>query len=199
MKIERLVVASKNADKVAEIRAVLERLRLVDEVVDDLTWPDVEETGSTLEENAVLKAVAVVEATGLPALADDTGLEVDALDGAPGVHTARFAGPDATYDDNVDAMLLALDGRTDREATFRSVIALAFPDGRTVVAAGGLNGRISRERRGSFGFGYDPIFEVEGRTLGEMSNSEKNQLSHRGRALADLASRLRDLIDEDDQ
>lgn len=195
MKIDRLVVASKNVDKVAEIRSVLGDLGIVRKIVDDLEWPDVEETGSTLEENAALKALAAVEATGLPALADDTGLEVEALDGAPGVHTARFAGPDASYDDNVEALLAALNGRTDRDATFRSVMALAFPDGRLVLAAGGLAGSIAYERRGGFGFGYDPIFEVDGRTLGEMDDSSKNQLSHRTRALTDLASRLRDLID----
>lgn len=188
--IPRLVVASKNPDKVAEIEGVLDDSDLVGEIVRGLDWPDVEETGKTLEENALLKARAVVEATGLPVLADDTGLEVDALDGAPGVHTARFAGAGARYEDNVAKLIELMDGRSDRSARFKTVVALAFPDGVEVTAAGSLEGQISDRARGHRGFGYDPVFEVEGQTLAEMSLEEKNQLSHRARAIRALVSEL---------
>jgi XTP/dITP diphosphohydrolase len=188
--IPRLVVASKNPDKVEEIEGILAPLGLVGEVVKDLDWEDVEETGVTLEENALLKARAVVEATGLPVVADDTGLEVDALDGAPGVQTARFAGDGARYEDNVAKMIAVMDGQSDRTARFRTVVALVFPDGVEVVADGSVEGRITEAPRGAGGFGYDPIFEIDGATLAEMSAEEKNQLSHRARALRALAETL---------
>lgn len=181
--IPRLVVASKNLDKVSEIESLLEGTGLVTEVVRGLEWPDVEETGSTLEENARLKARAVVEATGLPVLADDTGLEVDALDGGPGVATARFAGPSASYAENVARMLKAMAGDSRRSARFRTVVVLGFPDGVEMVAEGILEGQIAEEPRGADGFGYDPVFEVDGRTLAEMKPEEKNNLSHRARAI----------------
>ena len=184
--IPRLVVASKNPDKVAEIEEVLHETNLAEEIVRDLDWPDVEETGSTLEENALIKGRAVVEATGLPVLADDTGLEVDALDGAPGVHTARFAGPEARYEDNVAQLIEAMRGRTIRSARFRTVVALVFPDGVEIVAEGSLEGVIAERPRGERGFGYDPVFAVGGRTLAEMSLDEKNELSHRARAIRAL-------------
>jgi XTP/dITP diphosphohydrolase len=188
--IPRLVVASKNPDKVEEIEGILAPLGLVGEVVKDLDWEDVEETGVTLEENALLKARAVVEATGLPVVADDTGLEVDALDGAPGVQTARFAGDGARYEDIVAKMIAVMDGQSDRTARFRTVVALVFPDGVEVVADGSVEGRITEAPRGAGGFGYDPIFEIDGATLAEMSAEEKNQLSHRARALRALAETL---------
>lgn len=188
--IPRLVIASKNQDKIAEIEEILAETGLAGEIVHDLAWDDVEETGATLEENALLKARAVVEATGLPALADDTGLEVDALDGAPGVHTARFAGEGARYEDNVAKMIEVMVDVGDRSARFRSVVALVFPDGVEVVAHGSIEGVIANEPRGSVGFGYDPIFEVDGKTFSEMTADEKNELSHRGRALRILVESL---------
>jgi len=188
--IPRLAVASKNPDKIKEIEEVLGQIGLADEIVQGLDWPDVEETGETLEENALIKARAVVQATGLPAIADDTGLEVEALGGEPGVHTARFAGPDATYDENVALMLEVMEGVSDRAARFRTVVALVFPDGVEVVAEGSVEGVITKSRRGSSGFGYDPVFEVEGRTLAEMTPEEKNQLSHRARAIRGLGEAL---------
>ncbi len=191
MRLASLVVASKNRDKIREIEAVLLGLGLVDEIVGGLDWPDVEETGETIEENALLKARAVAGATGLPALADDTGLEVRALQGAPGVHSARFAGDDATYQDNVRALLRALVGSSDRAARFRTVMALVHPEGEEIVAEGVLEGRIIETPRGSAGFGYDPVFEVEGRTLAELPAAEKNSLSHRAKALRALAEQLR--------
>lgn len=184
--IPRLVVASKNPDKIPEIEEVLQETNLTGEIVRDLDWPDVEETGSTLEENALIKGRVVVEATGLPVLADDTGLEVDALDGAPGVHTARFAGPEARYEDNVAKLIEAMKGRNDRSARFRTVVALVFPDGVEIVAEGSVEGVITERPRGEGGFGYDPVFAVGGQTLAEMSLDEKNQLSHRARAIRAL-------------
>lgn len=184
--IPRLVVASKNPDKLTEIEGVLEGSGLADEIVRDVDWPDVEETGQTLEANALLKARAVVEATGLPVIADDTGLEVTALNGAPGVKTARFAGPGATYADNVAKMMQVMAGVEDRSARFRTVVALVFPDGVEIVAEGSVEGRITESPRGERGFGYDPVFEVDGITMSEMSLEEKNQLSHRARALRSL-------------
>lgn len=184
--IPRLVVASKNPDKISEIEDVLGEIRLAGEIVRGLDWPDVEETGETLEDNALLKARAVVDATGLPAMADDTGLEVDALDGAPGVHTARFAGPDASYDDNVAKLIEVLRGRTDRTARFRTVVALALPDGDEILAEGTVDGVITERPLGQRGFGYDPVFAVQGKTLAEMGQNEKNDLSHRARAIRAL-------------
>lgn len=188
--IPRLVVASKNPDKVSEIELILAESDLAGEVVRGLEWPDVEETGATLEANALLKAHAVVRAVGLPVIADDTGLEVHALDGAPGVHTGRYAGDDATYEDNVAKLLEVLGDETDRRATFRSVMALVFPDGVEIVAEGRLEGTITREPSGAFGFGYDPVFEVDGTTLSEMGVDEKNRVSHRGRAIRALVETL---------
>lgn len=189
--IPRLVVASKNPDKISEVEDVLLALELVGEIVRGLEWPDIEETEPTLVGNAVLKAEAVAQATGLAALADDTGLEVDALGGAPGVFTARFAGPDATYDDNVEKLLRDLEGRSDRTARFKTAVALVRADGSVVTAEGAVEGRISESRRGNRGFGYDPVFEVGGRTFAEMSAADKHEISHRARALQALAIRLR--------
>ncbi len=188
--ISRLVVASKNPDKLLEIEQVLGETGVVGEIVSGLDWPEVEETGETLEDNALLKARAVMEAVGLPAVADDTGLEVAALDGRPGVRTARYAGEDATYEDNVRRLLRELDGVEDRRAWFRSVVALVMPDNSEVVADGALEGVIAESARGSGGFGYDPVFEVEGVTLSEMGMAEKNKISHRARALRSLADVL---------
>jgi XTP/dITP diphosphohydrolase len=192
--IPRLVVASKNPDKIIEIEAVLKREGLVAEIVRGLSWPEVDETEPTLEGNALLKARAVAAATGLPALADDTGLEVAALGGEPGVHTARFAGPGASYQDNVEKMLAVLDGVEDRRATFRSVVAVVWPSGAEATAEGRLDGVITRQARGKFGFGYDPVFEVAGKTLAEMGPEAKDTLSHRAlalRALAELLGEIR--------
>jgi XTP/dITP diphosphohydrolase len=186
----RVVVASKNPDKIREVEAVLARMQHPWEIVRGLEWPDVEETELTLEGNAMLKAVAVSEATGLPALADDTGLEVDALDGAPGVHSARFAGPEASYEANVDRLLADMERIEDRTARFRTAIAFVVPGSAALVVEGVVEGTITTERRGGRGFGYDPVFAVGGRTYGEMSDGEKNEISHRARALRALAAAL---------
>ena len=193
-----LVVASANPDKAAEINAILGVVPGLVLVARPTDVPDVEETGDTLEENARLKARALCEATGLAAVADDTGLEVDALDGAPGVYSARFAGEDATYGDNVAKMLDELQraGATDaaaRRAKFRSVAFIAYPDGSELWVDGEVAGPITVTARGQAGFGYDPIFApdgYDGRTFAEMSAEEKHAVSHRGRAFRNLAERL---------
>lgn len=190
MMIPRLVVASKNPDKITEIEEVLGDTGLAGEIVRGLDWPDVDETGETLEENALLKARAVMEVTGVPAVADDTGLEVAALRGLPGVKTARFAGEDATYADNVRLLLEKLDGIEDRRARFRTAVALVMPDNAEIVVDGALDGIIAESARGSGGFGYDPVFEVDGVTLSEMGLAEKNRISHRAKALRSLADAL---------
>jgi XTP/dITP diphosphohydrolase len=161
------------------------------EIAGGYQWEDIPETGESLAENALLKARAVHAATGLPALADDTGLEVDALGGEPGVHSARFAGPDASYQQNVRALVDAMQGRANRRARFRTVIAVVSGS-EEIIAEGELRGSIIDVPRGSRGFGYDPIFELEdGRTLAELSEEEKNQISHRGRAIRALAASVR--------
>jgi XTP/dITP diphosphohydrolase len=149
-----------------------------------------EETGTTLLENARIKARAAASLTGLPALADDTGLEVDALGGRPGVHAARYAGPGATYADNVARLLAELTGvpAERRGARFRTVCLVCEPDGLEIAADGVVEGSITEVPRGTSGFGYDPVFEVEGlgRTLAELTPEEKNRHSHRARAARNL-------------
>ena len=186
----RVVVASKNPDKIQEVEAVLEGMDHPWEIVRGLDWPDVDETEASLEGNALLKALAVSEATGLAALADDTGLEVDALDGRPGVLSARFAGPDATYEQNVDRLLADLDGVALRSARFRTAIAFVVPGSTPLIVEGTLEGTITDVRRGERGFGYDPVFAVGDRTYAEMSDDEKNEVSHRARALRALVAAL---------
>ena len=188
--IPRLVVASKNPDKITEIEAVLIPLGLAAEIVRGLDWPEVEEDGETLTDNALLKARAVSAVTGLPVVADDTGLEVEALGGEPGVRTARFAGPEATYRENVVVLLERMEGVAERSARFVTVAALVMPDGAEVTAQGEIEGALTLRPRGEGGFGYDPVFEVDGRTLAEMRESEKNEISHRARALRALAAKL---------
>ena len=187
---DRLVVASANPDKIAEVEEIWEELGVGSRIVRGLNWEDVEETGETLEENALLKARAVTDATGLPSLADDTGLEVDSLGGRPGVRSARYAGEGATYRENVALLLTEMAGRGDRSARFRTVAALVWPSGRFLVAEGVLEGRITTDARGEAGFGYDSVFEVGDRTLAEITTTRKNRISHRRRALRALADLL---------
>lgn len=191
-----VVLASANPDKVREIAEIVgDRLALQPRPSD---VPDVVEDADTLEGNARLKAVALCESTGSAALADDTGLEVDALGGAPGVHSARFAGEQASYRDNVVVLLRRLEEAgatevTDRRARFRTVALLRYPDGREVSVEGVVEGFIASEPRGDAGFGYDPVFVPDGgggRTFAEMTSDEKHEVSHRGRAFRALARRL---------
>jgi XTP/dITP diphosphohydrolase len=187
----RAVCASANPHKVAEI------FDLMGGVIDLQPRPeglaDVVEDADTLVGNARLKAVAVCNATGLPALADDTGLEVDALNGAPGVRTARFAGEQATDADNRAKMLRELSGKT-RSCRFRTVALLRFPDGREVIAEGICEGTIADSEIGERGFGYDPLFiarDGDGRTFAQMTVDEKHELSHRGKAFRALSQLLK--------
>jgi XTP/dITP diphosphohydrolase len=192
----QLVCASANPDKVVEIAAILSSAG-----VELLPRPedisDVIEDAETLEGNARLKAVALCDATGMPSVADDTGLEVDSLGGAPGVLSARFAGERATYVDNVMKLLDALSDLpepVERKAQFRTIAIARFPDGIEVIADGSVAGTIALGPRGDNGFGYDPVFvpdEGDGRTFAEMSVAEKHAISHRGRAFRSLAERLR--------
>ncbi len=186
-------MASANPDKVAEIAAIVgDGIELVARPAD---LADVVEDADTLEANARLKAVAVAEHVGAPAVADDTGLEVDALDGAPGVYSARYAGEDATYDENVERLLAELDGVPPdrRTARFRTVAIVVAPGGREVIGIGTVEGWIARQPAGDGGFGYDPVFipfDGDGRTFSEMSADEKHAISHRGRAFRALADAL---------
>jgi XTP/dITP diphosphohydrolase len=196
--VTRLVLATANPDKAAEIRAVLDGAAPDLELVPRPPGvPDVEESGTTLVENARLKAEALRDATGLAALGEDTGLEVDALGGAPGVYSARYAGETAGYADNVAKLLadIAAVHRASRTARFRTVIVIAWPDGSETVAAGTVEGVIVDEPRGDGGFGYDPVFAPAGgggRTFAELPPERKHAISHRGRALRALAARLRE-------
>jgi XTP/dITP diphosphohydrolase len=189
----RLVCASANPHKATEIAAILgDAVELVPRPPE---VPEVVEDGDTLLANARLKARALCAATGVDAVADDTGLEVDALDGAPGVHSARYAGEQATYADNVDKLLteLARHPGLARTARFRTVAVVARPDGSEIVAEGIVDGHITEAPRGTDGFGYDPVFapaDGDGRTFAEMSAHDKNAISHRGRAFRSLAEKL---------
>ena len=194
----RFVLATFNRDKARELEALLALPGL--ELVSLAEWREAVapiEDGATLLDNARIKARSALALTGLPAIADDTGLAVDALRGAPGVHTARFAGPAASYEDNMMHLLRALEQvpAGARSARFQTCCVAAFPDGREVVANGQLEGRIAIERRGSGGFGYDPVFELpDGRMLAELNHDEKNAISHRGQAVKALAARLREAV-----
>jgi XTP/dITP diphosphohydrolase len=193
----RLVLASANPDKVKEIVAVLSAALPVDLLPRPGTVPEVVEDADTLVGNARLKARALVAATDTAAVADDTGLEVEALEGAPGVYSARYAGESATYADNVAKLLRELAALDDhggaRRASFKTVALVAFPDGSEVWAEGVLAGTIAAEGRGTNGFGYDPVFVPDGgdgRTFAEMRAAEKDAVSHRGRAFRALAAEL---------
>jgi len=195
-----LVLASANPDKVAEIAAIL------GPAFDLLPRPadvaDVVEDAPTLAGNARLKAVAIGRATGMAAVADDTGLEVAALGGAPGVRSARYGGEHASYDENVDKLLAELDRvgahtPDQRRAQFRTVALVWYPGGREIEAEGVIEGVIAEERHGAGGFGYDPVFVPDGadgrpgsRSFGEMSAADKHAISHRGRAFRALATLL---------
>jgi XTP/dITP diphosphohydrolase len=193
----KIVLATGNRDKVREMCHALDGLAIEILTRDDFPGvPETVEDGMTLAENALKKARELCAATGLSAVADDTGLEVDALDGAPGVYSSRFAGPDASYADNVRLLLQRMEGvpERDRKARFRCSIALVEPAGAEILIDGICEGRILTEPRGGGGFGYDPVFLVPefGRTFAEMSVAEKDGISHRGRAMA----KMRRLIEE---
>lgn len=186
-KIKPIVFATHNANKLAEIREITQGEVEVLGLTDIGCHEEIDETGSTLEENALIKARQVKERYGYDCFADDTGLEVDALDGVPGIYSARYAGPSCDLEANMQKMLSVLQGIDDRSAQFRTVIALVV-NGEEHLFEGIIRGQITREKRGSKGFGYDPIFVPEGYdlTFAEMEASVKNRVSHRSIAMNKL-------------
>ncbi|GKS58257.1 non-canonical purine NTP pyrophosphatase [Nitrospira sp.] len=193
--MKELVLATRNPDKGRELHALLADLGIcIRTMVDFPDAPEVVEDGATCEANAVKKAVSIARYTGLTAIADDTGLEVAALGGRPGVHAARYAGEHATYEDNCQKLLRELNGvpPEKRQARFVTVAAIAQPDGRAQVTQGELNGLITESSMGRGGFGYDPVFLIseQGRTLAELTSEEKNRISHRARAFRKIMALL---------
>ena len=190
---ERIAIASHNAHKLRELARICAdwpTTWVTVQTEDPSRFPDVQETGDTYLENALLKARAVAEALGLPAIADDSGIEVDALGGKPGPRSARFAGEHASDQDNLVALMQALRGvpRGGRTAQYRCVAALALPGGKELHAEGLCEGELVSKRRGERGFGYDPIFVPSGwdMTMAELTDQEKDRISHRGRAFRGL-------------
>ena len=198
--IKELVLATRNRDKCAELAALLGDLGIRLRTLDDFPEvPDVTEDGETCEANAVKKASAVARHTGLPAIADDTGLQVDALGGRPGVYAARYAGETASYEDNWRKLLRELEGvpREQRRARFITVAAVARPSAEKVeVVEGVLEGFIAEAPVGTQGFGYDPVFYVPelGKTLAQLTSDEKNRISHRARAVIKAKVLLRSMV-----
>ncbi len=187
MSFDKIILATHNQGKIAEMREMLKPLGIAVSSAAELNLPDVEETGTTFEENAKLKAEQLSALSGLPCLADDSGLCVDALNGRPGVYSARYA-PNRDFDKGMQMLLdeLSATKDTERKAHFSCVMAFARPDEKTQVFEGRVDGRIAQAKKGSGGFGYDPIFvpdEGDGRSFAEFDGAEKNKISHRGRAL----------------
>ena len=194
------VIASNNKKKIEELDRILSPLGIYAKTAEQLgkELDEVEETGTTFEENAELKAKAACEKTGMPAIADDSGLVVDALDGRPGVMSARYAGEDATDEEKIDKLLKEMmqSGSGDRSAHFECVICCYFPNGEKIFAHGRCDGTIGYAPRGVNGFGYDPIFFVPGnKTFAELSDNQKDVMSHRGRALKELSAILKKKYD----
>lgn len=190
----KFIIATKNIKKLAELARILAPLGIeaISENELDFLLPEVEETGSTFEENALLKAMSAMTATGLPAIADDSGLCVDALGGEPGVYSARYAGENASDLDNNDKLLFEMKEipKADRQAKFVCAICVVFPTGEKITARGECHGEIGFSQMGQGGFGYDPLFLVDGICFGELSPIEKDEISHRGLALRVLAEKL---------
>jgi XTP/dITP diphosphohydrolase len=196
--IRELVLATRNQHKVEELVALLGDLGVTIRTLDEFPdAPDVVEDGDTCEANAVKKARAIAEFTGLPAVADDTGLEVDALGGRPGVYAARYAGENATYEDNCRKLLQDLMGvpREQRTARFLTIAAIALPSDGIRVAQGTLEGAIAEEASGTLGFGYDPVFLIPelGKTLAQLSADQKNRISHRAKAFTQAKGLLQEM------
>ncbi|TMP87228.1 non-canonical purine NTP pyrophosphatase [Pseudoalteromonas ruthenica] len=189
------VLATGNKGKVAELSALLSELNIEIKPQSEFQVSDVAETGTTFVENAIIKARHASAETGLPAIADDSGLIVDALDGAPGVYSARYAGANANDDDNIDKLLTAMQGKNQRSARFCCVLVLVRHqhDPLPLICQATWEGEITSARSGAQGFGYDPVFKVKGleKTSAELSKEEKNRLSHRGQALRHLLSALK--------
>jgi XTP/dITP diphosphohydrolase len=186
---QSLVLATRNPGKTREIRELLNNFPVEIKNLDDFgPIPDVQEDGTTFDENAFKKASFTAKVLGLPALADDSGLEVEALGGAPGVHSARYAGPSATDQERAAKLLQKMEGKTNRGAAFMCVISVAVPSGVALTYEGRCEGLIAEAPAGENGFGYDPIFYYPPlkKTFAQLSAAEKNRVSHRGKALAEL-------------
>jgi XTP/dITP diphosphohydrolase len=195
----KLLLGTKNDGKIAEIRELLSSLSGIElETYHEVPFSDVDETGATFVENALLKAHQIGRETGRPVLCEDAGLEVAALDGAPGVRSARFSGERVDYGRNNELLLAQLRGVDQREARFVAVDALWLPDGQVFVTSGTLSGRIAESLSGEGGFGYDPLFVPvgESRTLAEMETYEKNGFSHRRRATLRMRAILLELLEQ---
>ena len=196
MTLSEVVFASHNAGKIMEIKELLQPFGINVKSALDMKLPDVEETGSTFAENSLLKSQTIAELTGLPCIADDSGLCVDALNGAPGVYSARYA-PNRDFDKGMEKLLaeMAQSPNKSRKAHFSCVISLAFPNGGYELFEGRVDGHIAAEKQGNGGFGYDPLFIPDGfaKSFAQMSKDEKNQVSHRGRAVEKLKAYLKNL------
>lgn len=196
MTLSEVVFASHNAGKIKEIKELLQPFGINVKSALDMKLPDVEETGSTFAENSLLKSQTIAELTGLPCIADDSGLCVDALNGAPGVYSARYA-PNRDFDKGMEKLLaeMAQSPNKSRKAHFSCVISLAFPNGGYELFEGRVDGHIAAEKQGNGGFGYDPLFIPDGfaKSFAQMSKDEKNQVSHRGRAVEKLKAYLKNL------
>ncbi|HID96900.1 MAG TPA: XTP/dITP diphosphatase [Thermodesulfobacteriaceae bacterium] len=197
---EKVILATRNPGKVKEMRSILADFGLEVVSLDDIRdVPHVEEDGETFYENALKKARVIAKATGIMALADDSGLEVDYLDGAPGVYSARYSGEHATDKSNNSKLLSDLQGVPSgkRNARFRCVMVLFHPSGRWISAEGACEGEIAQSPAGEYGFGYDPVFFIPslGKTMAQLTREEKNSLSHRGEALSRLKELLPDFLD----
>ena len=191
--MKSIILASNNRDKVKEVKEILKGYDIISmkEAGIDV---DIEENGTTFEENALIKARAIMKLTGQITMADDSGLEIDYLNKAPGVYSARFMGHDTSYDIKNKALIQKLEGvkGSDRSGRFVCAIAVCFPDGREIVKRGTMEGLIAEEIKGDNGFGYDPIVYLPeyGKTSGELAPEEKNKISHRGKALALIKEEL---------
>lgn len=191
--ITLLVLATSNANKIKEFREILGDTKVdIKSLADFGPLPEAVEDGETFEENAYKKAVHAAKILGLPAIADDSGLVVEELGGAPGVHSARYAGEEATDEDNCTKLLKEMDGLSNRKAKFVCTLSIAVPSGPALTYEGECEGVLLTEKRGNSGFGYDPLFYFEefGKTFAELDMQEKNRVSHRGKALAEFKDEL---------
>lgn len=199
MKITEILFASHNAGKITEIKQMLAPLGITVKSALDMDLPDVEETGTTFAENSLIKSQTIAKLTGIPCLADDSGLCVDALNGAPGVYSARYA-PDRDFNKGMEKLLREIQesGNPSRAAHFACVVSLAFPDGTYELFEGRVEGKIAEKKSGEKGFGYDPLFIPDGYdcSFAEMDKDEKNKISHRGRAMQKFKAYLETARDD---
>lgn len=195
----KIIVATKNAGKIKEIQSIFGKLGLsVASQFDEGINIDIEETGNSFEKNALIKARAVAMLCDDVVMADDSGLCIEALDGRPGIYSARYAGENASDEDKINKILTEMEGQKNRKAKFVTSVAVVLPDGREITSSGEVNGEIICEPKGNNGFGYDPIFycgEI-GKTFAEACDDEKNSVSHRGRALNNMYEKLKEIFEE---